>query len=154
MQSLGYEGGCCEKVRFARPPMKSWLRLFREVVRAAGKASSGTNRNFSNRTFTMDNNNSFDSSANTDMIEIHECADVIVRLGDYVDNDLLRAERLAVEAHLNDCPECAAFLASYNHVVESAAELREPEQPIAVDVQNRLRKALNQRLGLNLSYIA
>jgi hypothetical protein len=39
-------------------------------------------------------------------------------------------------------------------VIESAAELREPEQPIPVDVQNRLRKALNQRLGLNLSYIA
>jgi|694.fasta_scaffold19232_5 anti-sigma factor RsiW len=102
----------------------------------------------------MDNNNNFDSSANTDMIEFHDCEDVVARFGDYVDNDLLRPERLAVEAHINDCPACAAFLASYNHVIDSAAELREPEQPIQVDVQNRLRKALNQRLGLNLSYIA
>ena len=56
----------------------------------------------------MDNNNNFDSSANTDMIEFHDCEDVVARFGDYVDNDLLRPERLAVEAHINDCPACAA----------------------------------------------
>lgn len=106
------------------------------------------------RTFTMDNSNNFNSGANSDKIEFHDCGDVVIRLGDYVDNELPRPERLALETHLNDCPECAAFFASYNHVIESAAELREPEQPIPVDVQNRLRKALNQRLGLNLSYIA
>lgn len=102
----------------------------------------------------MDNSNNFNSGANTDKIEFHDCGDVVARFGDYVDNELVRAERIALEDHLNDCPECAAFLASYNHVIDSAAELREPEEPISVEVQNRLRKALNQRLGLNLSYIA
>ncbi len=101
------------------------------------------------------NNNNFDSNSNNpEKLEIHECGDVVARMGDYVENELLRPERLAVEAHLNDCPGCAAFFASYKHVIDSAAELREPEQPISVEVQNRLRKALNTRLGLNLSYIA
>jgi len=102
----------------------------------------------------MDNNKNFDSGSNADSLQINDCGDVVARMGDYVDNDLVRSERLAVESHLNDCPECAAFFASYHHVISSAAELREPEQPISVDVQNRLRKALNVRLGLNLSYIA
>jgi anti-sigma factor RsiW len=63
-------------------------------------------------------------------------------------------ERKAVEAHLDECAECAAFFASYRHIVQSAAELREPERPLQIDVQNRLRKALNTRLGLTLPYIA
>jgi anti-sigma factor RsiW len=93
-------------------------------------------------------------AANTDIIELFECSDVIARLGDLVDNDLPTRERSSVEHHINGCRDCAAFYASYQHVIATAAELREPEQPIAVDVQNRLRKALNTRLGLTLPYIA
>jgi anti-sigma factor RsiW len=83
-----------------------------------------------------------------------DCKDVIARLGDYTDNELPVSERIAMEDHFDECAECAAFLASYTHVVVSAAELREPEQPISVDVQNRLRAALNKRLGINLPLIA
>jgi predicted anti-sigma-YlaC factor YlaD len=86
--------------------------------------------------------------------EILECRDVSARLGDYIDNDLPPVERKSIEGHLDNCTECAAFFASYNHVIQSAAELREPEQPLAIDVQNRLRKALNDRLGINLPFIA
>jgi anti-sigma factor RsiW len=100
------------------------------------------------------NDKNFDSSANSDRLESFECRDVTARLGDLVDNDLPDLEKKAVEAHLDRCPECASFFASYRHVVQSAAELREPEEPLAVDVQNRLRKALNMRLGIDLPYIA
>ena len=86
--------------------------------------------------------------------EILECRDVSARLGDYIDNDLPPVERKSIEEHLDNCAECAAFFASYNHVIQSAAELREPEQPLAIDVQNRLRKALNERLGISLPFIA
>jgi anti-sigma factor RsiW len=82
------------------------------------------------------------------------CSEVTARLGDYVDNELDPSVKLSIDTHLDICPECAAFFASYKHVIDSAAELREPEAPLAVDVQNRLRAALNQRLGLNLPYIA
>ena len=100
------------------------------------------------------NNNNFNSDNNDARKEIADCQDVIAHLGDYTDNDLPTATRLAVDAHLDVCPECAAFHASYNHVIDSAAELREPEQPLPVDVQNRLRAALNKRLGINLAMIA
>lgn len=73
---------------------------------------------------------------------------------DYLDGELTDQARLEFEAHNAACPECAAFCASYQAVVDTAKELREPEQPIDVGVQNRLRAALNQRLGINLPYIA
>jgi predicted anti-sigma-YlaC factor YlaD len=88
------------------------------------------------------------------IFEFHDCKDVIAHLGDFVDRELPLAQHAAVENHLNDCSDCAAFYASYKHVVTSAAELREPQQALPVDVANRLRKALNERLGINLPYIA
>jgi len=112
------------------------------------------NNNFDNNNLDNNFDDNFGSGANSDLLELDGCDDVIARLGDYVDNDLNQNARLVMDTHLNDCPECAALFASYTHVIEGAAELREPEQPIAVDVQNRLRRALNQRLGLSLSYIA
>jgi len=102
----------------------------------------------------MNDNNTFKSDKNTQSNEMLDCKDVIARLGDYTDNELPVSERIAMEDHFDECPECAAFLASYTHVVVSAAELREPEQPISVDVQNRLRAALNKRLGIDLPLIA
>jgi anti-sigma factor RsiW len=102
----------------------------------------------------MNDNNTFNSDKNTQNNDMLDCKDVIARLGDYTDNELPVSERIAMEDHFDECAECAAFLASYTHVVVSAAELREPEQPISVDVQNRLRAALNKRLGINLPLIA
>ena len=99
------------------------------------------------------NDKNFSSSTNSQN-EIVECRDVTARLGDYLDKDLSQTEHATVEQHLDHCPDCAAFFASYKHVIQSAADLREPEQPLAVDVQNRLRKALNERLGISLPFIA
>ena len=87
-------------------------------------------------------------------IEFHDCQDVTAHLGDFVDRELPLAQHAAIDSHLDECPDCAAFYASYRHVVETAAELREPEEPLPVDVSNRLRRALNERLGINLPYIA
>ena len=100
----------------------------------------------------MNDNNTFNSDKNTQTNEMLDCKDVIARLGDYT--EFSSSERVAMDEHFDECPDCAGFLASYTHVVVSAAELREPEQPISVDVQNRLRAALNKRLGINLSLIA
>lgn len=82
------------------------------------------------------------------------CNDVRDRLGDYVEGDMSPHERQLVDDHLDSCVECTGFLASYKHVIELAAELKEPEQEITVDVQNRLRATLNQRLGIKLPMIA
>jgi anti-sigma factor RsiW len=94
-------------------------------------------------------------TANSDRIVTMDCRAVAEHVSDFVDQELSLIEKKALEDHLNQCPECAAYVASYRHVVDSAALLREPEEkPLPVDVQNRLRKALNQRLGLRLPYIA
>jgi anti-sigma factor RsiW len=100
------------------------------------------------------NDKNLNSHTQPNYIDFHDCKDVIAHLGDFVDRELPLAHRAAIENHLDECPDCAAFLASYQHVVASAAELREPEEPLPVDVQNRLRKALNERLGINLPFIA
>lgn len=102
------------------------------------------------------NDNTFNSDKNNNaaQLQIIECKDVIARLGEYTDGEIVSNERTAMDEHFDECPECAAFLASYTHVIASAAELREPEQPLDVGVQNRLRAALNKRLGINLPLIA
>jgi len=102
----------------------------------------------------MNDNKTYNSDKNLQADEMLDCQDVVARLGDYVDSELSDGERSVMDDHFDRCPDCAAFLASYTHVVVSAAELREPEQPISVDVQNRLRAALNKRLGINLPLIA
>jgi len=100
------------------------------------------------------NNKNFTTESDRPECEMLDCKDVVARMGDYIDQELPLTQRDAVDNHLDECPECTAFFASYNHVVQSAAELREPERPLPVDVQNRLRRALNERLGINLPYIA
>jgi anti-sigma factor RsiW len=86
--------------------------------------------------------------------QLHNCEDVLAHLGDYVDKDLPLEQKTAIDNHLDVCPACSSFYASYKHVVDSAAKLREEETPLPVGVQNRLRKALNDRLGINLPLIA
>lgn len=86
--------------------------------------------------------------------QLFKCDDIIAHLGDYVDKELPLEQRAAIDNHLDDCSACASFYASYKHVVDSAAQLREEEKPLPIGVQNRLRKALNDRLGINLPLIA
>ncbi len=100
------------------------------------------------------NDKNYNTDSQTKFLDFHDCKDVIAHLGDFVDRELPMVQRAAIDNHLNECPDCTAFLASYQHVVSSAAELREPEEPLSVGVQNRLRKALNERLGIALPYIA
>jgi len=101
------------------------------------------------------NDKDFNTDIQRAIFEFHDCKDVIAHLGDFVDGELPISQRAAVENHLDGCADCAAFYASYKHVVTSAAGLRdEVEEPLPVDVSNRLRKALNERLGINLPYIA
>ena len=74
----------------------------------------------------------------------------------YVENELSEEHRQLFDDHTHSCPQCTAFLASYQHVIEVAGELAQSDsdKPIGVDVQNRLRAALNQRLGISLPFIA
>lgn len=86
--------------------------------------------------------------------QLFNCEDIVAHLGDFVDKELPLEQKVAIENHLDDCSACASFYASYKHVVDSAATLGKEDKPLPIAVQNRLRKTLNDRLGINLPLIA
>jgi|GEM_PF-2648422 len=81
--------------------------------------------------------------------EALDCQDVEDLLGDYADQELACTLRARVDAHIERCAHCREMSASYLWVVQLAGELK--DKPVPQSVQNNLRAALNQRLGLNLT---
>jgi anti-sigma factor RsiW len=77
------------------------------------------------------------------------CSDVTELLGDYTDKELTPTLRARVDAHIHECEFCQEMERSYRMTVELAQELG--NQPLPQGVRTRLRKALNQKLGLELS---
>lgn len=72
------------------------------------------------------------------------CAEVLERLGDYVDGELGTGERAAVDAHLRDCTVCERFGGRYADVVH-AARVRLGAAPAVDDAQlARIREALER----------
>ncbi|NDC39761.1 MAG: hypothetical protein EBZ48_17300 [Proteobacteria bacterium] len=76
------------------------------------------------------------------------CADLRKCYGDYFDGELPVTVRGKLATHIEECPRCQEFAASYRLTVDLARELR--NKPMPSDVQKRLRASLNARLGLNL----
>ena len=72
------------------------------------------------------------------------CRDVLARLGDYVDGDLIDSERAPLEAHLRGCSVCETFGGRYATVV-AAARAQLGAAP-AVDPARlaRIREALSE----------
>lgn len=76
------------------------------------------------------------------------CEDVAQVLGDYTDQDLSCSLRGRIDAHIRGCDACTELSDSYRWTVNLAHELA--SKPLPAGVENRLRQALNRRLGLNL----
>jgi len=76
------------------------------------------------------------------------CADLRKCYGDYFDRELPATVRGKLDSHIEECPRCQEFTASYRFTVELAATLG--KKPIPTDVQRRLRATLNARLGISL----
>jgi anti-sigma factor (TIGR02949 family) len=64
------------------------------------------------------------------------CHQVIALLVDYVDGTLPESTALALQEHLADCPECTAFLQTYEATIRLTRSLRQEEIP--PEVQRRL----------------
>ena len=79
------------------------------------------------------------------------CTDIELLAGDYADDDLTTTLRARVDAHVKNCAECQKFHQEYSTVIKLAAELR--NAPVPVEVRNRLRAKLNERLGLKLAQV-
>ena len=78
-----------------------------------------------------------------------ECADVDKLLGDLVDGDLIPTLEGRIREHISACTKCSESERGYRWVVESAKELK--VKPLPEQVSQRLRVALNKRLGLSLA---
>lgn len=80
--------------------------------------------------------------------ENFNCADISDLLCDYTDHDLPVSLKGRFDAHCTHCPECAELVRGYRFTIELAAELSDRQMP--KDAKNRLRLALNERLGTSL----
>ena len=76
------------------------------------------------------------------------CNDVEALLGEYADGELLSAVREKIDSHCESCEECAQMRDEYLLTIRLAQTLS--DKPLPVDVHNRLRNALNEKLGLSL----
>ena len=77
-----------------------------------------------------------------------ECRDIPQMMCDYADGDLLDSLKDRLDSHIEECSCCREFKETYMKGVELSALLK--PAPLSSEVQNRLRLALNLRLGINL----
>ena len=80
-----------------------------------------------------------------------ECADVAALLDDLTEHEVSCTLRARLEAHLRVCPACRELAETYKMTIDLASELA--DQPVPRAVQNRLREALNKKLGLSLRHV-
>jgi len=71
------------------------------------------------------------------------CEDVVATLNDYFDHSLDPETADIIERHLQNCPDCEAFAASYEMLVQLAGEL--VCEDIPEEVQDRVMHALEER---------
>jgi putative transcriptional regulator len=68
------------------------------------------------------------------------CREFAVLLIDYVDNQLSTEQWLSIEEHLETCPPCKTFLATYRLTINVTHKLA--ERPLPAELVQRLRVAL------------
>lgn len=80
------------------------------------------------------------------------CSDVRRIFDDYFEEGCAPTLRARIDSHLANCPDCQEFAETYRLTVRLASELG--TVPVSRDIQNRLRKGLNERLGINLPLVS
>lgn len=78
-----------------------------------------------------------------------DCEDFEAAMCDYADGDLPASVKARMDEHTETCEQCDEFKKTYLLTISLASELGK-QQSAGLDVQNRLRSALNERLGLRL----
>ena len=71
------------------------------------------------------------------------CHEVIDFLMEYLSGELSASERAEFEQHLADCPDCAAYLKSYEETIKlGKAVFANPDAPVPQDVPEELVQAI------------
>jgi anti-sigma factor RsiW len=72
------------------------------------------------------------------------CEQVTALLIDYVAGDLDPATSLVLEQHVQNCPDCIAFLRTYRESIRLSRTLRYEDIP--AELQDRLHAFLRQKI--------
>ncbi len=73
----------------------------------------------------------------------HQCRDIVSLLADYLDGSLDPATTRRLEAHLEGCAPCIAFVNTYKGTVKAVRQLKETDIPS--ELKDRLLSFLRQR---------
>jgi predicted anti-sigma-YlaC factor YlaD len=71
------------------------------------------------------------------------CRDIVALLADYLDGTLDLATAKSLQAHLEGCAPCVAFVNTYKGTVKAARQLRETDIP--PELKERLLSFLRKR---------
>ncbi len=72
------------------------------------------------------------------------CQQVTALIVDYVTGELATETTLTFKAHLRKCPDCIAFLSTYQKTIQATRSLQ--YQSIPPEMRTRLRQFLRSRL--------
>ena len=72
------------------------------------------------------------------------CQQITSLILDYVTEELDPQTTLAFKAHLRKCPDCIAFLSTYQKTVHAARSLR--HESIPLQMRRRVRQFLRERI--------
>ena len=83
------------------------------------------------------------------LVEI-TCNEIEALYGEYREGELPSHKTKEIDSHINQCEECQSFVDTYELVIAVAKTLQAPPR-LPDGFKERLRKGLNERLGLSMS---
>ena len=72
------------------------------------------------------------------------CQQITALILDYVTRELDAETALAFKAHLRECPDCIAFLSTYQKTLQAARSLRYDSIPL--EMRRRIRQFLQEKI--------
>ena len=73
------------------------------------------------------------------------CSDVVENIMDYIDKELDFETLSELEKHTGKCPECRAFVDTYNRMLDLAGKLKE-KRFVTPEIRNRLKILLKSKV--------
>lgn len=80
----------------------------------------------------------------SNFLNCRECVDLLL---DYAEGGLDSDDKRKLDEHLAACPPCLRFLNTYRSCTEMVRQLREQQVQVPIELQNRLKSFLKDRLG-------
>ena len=76
------------------------------------------------------------------------CKQFVNNIVGYIDNELDHETMLAMENHLDLCPECKSFVDTYKKMLQMSGNLRN-KKFVTPDIRMRLKKLLESKLKIH-----